>query len=124
MDKQNFAERYGYYRLVSAITLSQLLTELKHANGCGTKLSWWIPDKILGVDFSMPCNIHDIECTLAKNKKDLHTASDNFLLNMRKVIKKDSSWVKSLACYIVAEGYVKAVNYFWLNKYATKREFE
>ena len=110
------------YGLYTRYILHKMIIALKYANGCGTKLSWWIPDKILGVDIETACNIHDIECQLAKNKDDLIQASNNFYSNMKKMITFRSGYL-FYARIAMAKVYVKAVNFFWLEKYSKERNF-
>lgn len=52
-----------------------------HSNGCGP-MSWkldLVPDELLGVDFHLPCVIHDVEYWQGKDKR---AADARLLVNM------------------------------------------
>ena len=94
-------------------------------NGCGSDSAKFdfVPDKILGLDISEACNVHDFMYAMAAPKEDERVKADTaFLYNMITIINAKTK--NRLLLYLrrwVAKRYYLAVKYFggpafWLGK--------
>lgn len=90
-------------------------------NGCG---SGWtailIPDRWLGLDFTISCAIHDEMYALGKTHEDKEIADRVFLNNMLRAVKDRPFYLQPVGRFLARQYYDKVVKYgapaFWDGK--------
>ena len=91
-------------------------------DGCGPNfLAEFIPDKLLGLDISDACDIHDYMYAVGRSEEDRHIADRVFLNNMLRIINHDSKEVLKPARRVMALTYYYIVRsfgapWFWRGK--------
>ena len=108
---------------------SRLCDKSVKKNGCG---SGWnaalVPDNWFGIDFTIPCAIHDEMYAVGKTLEDKNEADRVFLNNMIRVA--DTKWCvgKRFGRWLARKYYGVVVNYggpaYWADKNQPKRVVE
>ncbi len=90
-------------------------------NGCG---SGWnaalVPDNWFGIDFTIPCAIHDEMYAVGKTTEDKNEADRVFLNNMLRVADAESCVFRGLGRFLARRYYDMVVTYggpaYWADK--------
>lgn len=98
-------------------------------NGCG---SGWnaalVPDNWFGIDFTIPCAIHDEMYAVGKTIEDKNEADRVFLNNMLRVANEQRCLFKSLGRWLARKYYNVVVGFggvaYWDGKNDTSRTIE
>lgn len=90
-------------------------------NGCGAGFTaWLIPDKWLGLDFTIPCAIHDEMYALGKTIEDKEAADRIFLNNMLRTVNDRPFLLQPAGRFLAWQYYDKVEKYgapaFWEGK--------
>ena len=86
-------------------------------NGCGSGWSaGLIPDVIFGLDFTMPCAVHDEMYFLGRSVEDKHEADRVFLNNMLRMVEQRPWYLQGYGKW-VAKRYYEAVVLFGASAY-------
>jgi len=98
-------------------------------NGCG---SGWnaalVPDNWFGIDFTIPCAIHDEMYAVGKTVEDKNEADRIFLNNMLRVADAESCIFRSFGRFLARRYYNMVVTYggpaYWADKNEPGRTIE
>ena len=81
-------------------------------NGCGSGLSaFFVPDKWLGLDFTIPCGIHDEMYSIGKTYEDKEIADRVFYNNMLRSVESRPKILQPFGRIIAYQYYDKVKKY-------------
>jgi len=102
-----------------------LVRDIIHANGCGAKDSFKVPNTIWGVDIEPACQLHDIGWELAQSYQDLIDVNEQFDNNLKKITDYESAndFTRGIRRLRIAK-FILAVELIGTENYAIERGFE
>lgn len=102
-----------YLKAPDSYTYATEDTRARVCNGAGPEgLGWLVPDTLYGLKITDAADVHDWMYSLGLSLQDKHDADFLFLVNMIRIINKETTKTTGIGCILRWLRALRAVTYF------------